>query len=48
VGSGFNRDFNWRISVGVKIVLAGGACGIGGGAAAVGPIFYCSYVVVVV
>jgi hypothetical protein len=47
-GSGFNRDFSWIISVGVKIVLVGGVCGSGGGAAAVGLVFYCSYVVVIV
>jgi hypothetical protein len=48
VGSGFNRDFSWRISVGVNIELDGCACGSGGDAPAVGPVFYFSCVVVVV
>ncbi len=47
MGSGFNRDFNWRISVGVNIELAGCACGSGGAAAAVGPVLCCFCVVVV-
>ena len=40
MGSGFNRDFNWIISVWVNIELDGCACGSGGDAPAVGVRLY--------
>jgi hypothetical protein len=47
VVGGLRRDFSWRISVGVKIWVGGGACGRGGGAAAAaGPAFCCFHGVV--